>query len=485
LVAGVAVFTLLWRIDGSVLWRDEATTACWAREMVERRQLVPRVFNGERLIVQAPDGHDFSDSFLPSMQGWLQFYVAALGFLIGGVGTVQARLPFVLAGAASLWVMYRLGRNPALPLLAATSIYFLTAVRQARYYALVVLFTTLILWEFRRYLEDPERAGRWAFYLRLGLYGIGTYLANYVSFGGLWVSLTVWVLWRRDHRLARHFLLLSAVLAVPMAAEFWWVHKDFVASSVAAQPMTLELWKNVLRYHGIEMFRMLPLAAILPGAWFVFRKERHPLAALCAAVVVVSIATTILVARAGAINRYYFQILPAALVFTAIVGERVWARASRAWGLAYFTVALVWPNLNFYHNWCEHAVERQLTRDQTCNEPIVEFLRKNVKPGETVAFHRNVQGMMAYFNLPGLQWVALLDANEPRNKRRRGLLPDYLFDDWEGVDWYVVWDDRGVPPKKLTHQYKRVWEHTYVNPKSWWDWDLPNRVLGYKVYRRM
>jgi hypothetical protein len=206
---------------------------------------------------------------------------------------------------------------------------------------------------------------------------------------------------------------------------------------------------------------------------------------LCAAVVVVSIATTIIVARAGAINRYYFQVLPAALVFTAIVGEQVWARAGRRWGLAYFTVALVWPNLNFYHNWCEHAVERQLTRDQTCNEPIVEFLRHNVKPAETVAFHRNVQGMMAYFNLPGLRWVALLDANEPRNKRRRGLLPDYLFDDWEGVDWYVVWDDRGVAPKKLTQQYKLVWEHTYVNPKSWWDWDLPNRVLGYKVYRRM
>ena len=131
LIAGVAVFTLLWRIDGTVLWRDEATTACWAREMVERRQLVPRVFNGERLIAQAPDGHDFSDSFLPAMQGWLQFYVAALGFLLGGVGTVQARLPFVLAGAAALWVMYRIGRNPMLPLLAATSIYFLTAARQA------------------------------------------------------------------------------------------------------------------------------------------------------------------------------------------------------------------------------------------------------------------------------------------------------------------------------------------------------------------
>jgi len=64
------------------------------------------------------------------------------------------------------------------------------------------------------------------------------------------------------------------------------------------------------------------------------------------------------------------------------------------------------------------------------------------------------------------------------------MLPAYVFDDWEGVDWYVVWDDRGTKPKKLTADYKLVWEYTYVNPKSWWDWDIPNRVLGYKVYRR-
>ena len=207
------------------------------------------------------------------------------------------------------------------------------------------------------------------------------------------------------------------------------------------------------------------------------------MALLCLTIVVVSMTVTIGVGRLGAAPRYYFQTLAAALVLTGILGERVWTLAGTRWGVAYFAFVLVWPNLNFYHNWCEHAVERQLTRDTTCNEPIVAFLRSHVKPQETVAFHRNVQGMMAYFNLPGLKWVAILDADEPRNQRRRGLLPDYLFDDWEGADWYVVWDDRGVRPKKLTDRYKLVWEHTYVNPKSLWDWDIPNRVLGYKVYR--
>jgi 4-amino-4-deoxy-L-arabinose transferase-like glycosyltransferase len=495
LVAALAAFTLWWRIDGTVLWRDEATTACWAREMVERREFVPRVFNGERLIVQAPDGHDFTDTLLPAMQGWLQFYVTALGFWLGGVGTVQARAPFVLAGAAALVVLYRLGRELfggeraalGLPLLGATSIYFLTPARQARYYILIVLFTLLILWEFARYLKEPERARTWGFYLRLGLYGALTYLGNYVSFGGLWVSLTVFVLLTRDLALIRRFLVLSGVLAVPMALEFWWVHSDFVAGSVAALPMTGRDWWAVLQYHWREMFRMIPLLVIVPAAWYVYgrRRERSRVALLCLTIVVVSMVVTIGVARMGAAPRYYFQTMAAALVLTGMLGERVWVLAGKKWGVAYFAFALVWPNLNFYHNWCEHAVERQLTRDTTCNEPIVEFLRKNVKPQETVAFHRNVQGMMTYFNLPWLKWVDLLDADEPRNKKRRGLLPDYVFDDWEGADWYVIWDDRGTRPKKLNDRYKLVWEYSYLNPKSLWDWDFPNRVLGYKVYRRV
>lgn len=493
----LSAFTLLWRIDGAVLWRDEATTACWARQMVERKMLAPRVFNGERLIVQAADGHDFNDRFLPVMQGWLQFYVAALGFLVAGVGTLSARMPFVIAGALSLWALYRAGRELfpdtllalAAPLAGATSIYFLTAARQARYYILVVLFTSLILLEFSRYGKEPARARRWGFYLRVGSYGLLVYLANYVSFGGLWISLTAFVLLTRDHVLIRRFLALSAALAAPLVVEFLLVHSEFVAGSVAVATARWSDYLLVALYHAQEMFRMIPLAVMVPAAWYIFvrGKQRGPVASLAllsTAIVVISVLVTVLVAKAGAIPRYYFQILPAILLLTGILAERLRALAGPGWAAVFLLFALAWPNLNFYHGWCEHAVERQLTRDITCNEPIVEFLRHNVRPGETVAFYRNVQGMMAYFNLPWLQWVNLLDSEEPRNQRRRGILPAYVFDDYEGVDWFVVWDNRGQMPRKLTADYKLVWEHTYTDPKSWWNRRWPNRVLGYKVYRR-
>ncbi len=492
----LSAFSLLWRLDGTVLWRDEATTASWAREMVERRTLLPRVFDGERLIAQAPDGHDFNDRFLPAMQGWLQFYVGALGFLVAAPGTVSARLPFVLAGAAALWMLYRVGRELfeesawalALPLSGATSIYFLTAARQARYYILVVLFTSLILLELVRYLREPARAGRWGFWLRLGLYGLLMFLANYVSFGGLWASLAVFVLLARDRALLGRFVGVSAAVGLVAAAPYRLLHAEFVAGSLAAQPTVWAQWTELIDYHATELFRLLPLAALVPAAWFVFvrRRERGPRAGaalLAAVIVVVSVAATIAAAKTGAISRYYFQIVPAALLLVAILAERLAALAGRGWAGLFLGACLAWPNINVYHAWCVHAVERQFTRD-TNDKVIVDFLRDNVARHETVAFHRNVQGIMVYFNLPWLRWVALLDADEPRNRRLRGKLPDNLFDDWDGADWYVVWDDRDRMPRKLTADYQLVWEHSYLEPRSWWDRRSPERLLRYRVYRR-
>ena len=115
---------------------------------------------------------------------------------------------------------------------------------------------------------------------------------------------------------------------------------------------------------------------------------------------------------------------------------------------------------------------------------MIEFLRAHVGRNGNVAFYRNVQGMTAYFYLPWLRWTSLLDSDEPRNRRLRGLLPDYLFDDYPGVDWFVVWDNGNKMPKKLAADYQLVWEYNYTEPHSWWDRRFPERRLTYKVYHR-
>jgi hypothetical protein len=103
-----------------------------------------------------------------------------------------------------------------------------------------------------------------------------------------------------------------------------------------------------------------------------------------------------------------------------------------------------------------------------------------------LAFHRNVQGMAAHFYFPEMRWVALLDSDAPHNQQFRGRLPEDQFDDFEGADWYVIWDARGVAAKKLSPQrYEKVWEYSYTHRRNLWQWyDEPLRRT-YEVYKRL
>jgi hypothetical protein len=214
------------------------------------------------------------------------------------------------------------------------------------------------------------------------------------------------------------------------------------------------------------------------------------MALLATSIVIVSVIATHVGTKTTGIARYYFQVVPAALLLITILAERLSVLAGRSWAAAFFAFTVSWPNLNMYHcvpcfrRWSSHVVERQLFSDKTNNEPMIEFLREHVGRNDKVAFHRNVQGVMAYFYLPWLRWTSVLDSDDPRNRRLRGVLPDYLFDDYPGVDWFVVWDNGDKVPKKLSADYQLVWEYHYTEPLSWRDRRIPERRYSYPVYHR-
>ena len=210
----LSAFLLFWRLDTIPLWRDETTTANWARLMAESDVWLPRVYDGKQLIVQAADGHDVNSHLLPAMQSWLQFYVSAVGFKVFGVSTWSARAPFALLGGMTLFVLYRIGvvlfgaglRPLLLPYIGLLSIYFLYAARNCRYYVIILLAASLLLLEMCRYFRDPEHAASKGFYIRLGLYGALLYSSNYLGFAGMWLSLGVFALIEGDRRFLRNFV---------------------------------------------------------------------------------------------------------------------------------------------------------------------------------------------------------------------------------------------------------------------------------------
>ena len=553
-----SAIVLFWRLDGDHLWRDEGTTAVWARLMAESGDWIPWVYDREKqqLLVQAGDGHDVNSKLLPAMQSYLQFYVAGVSFAIFGANEWSARIPFALAGALTLFVLWRMGRAMfgssawalAPPALAATSIFFLHAARQSRYYVLVVLGASWLLLEVYRYLQAPERAGQRSFYLRLAAAGFLIYFSNYVSFVTTWTALGIFVLLTGDFKLIRGFLALCGLMAVPIVVEFFWLHAEFAGSWPPKVERTLlENYQYILTRRMRDYWRALPIVLLLPAAYALARREgclkgiAKPLAALAVTIpllglifdrdffadmstpvfwsfsllclsiplafllcwrnlsergpwvriallagliLVIAPLLTIAAGKDKTSTRHYYQILPAAIVVCSLAAAGL-ARRNQAAGVAVLAGMMVWPNLDYMMGGTDEVVQRQYLGNRSYNGPLIGFFREHLEPGDRVAFLRNVKGMPLYFYFPDMRWVGLLDASAPHNQQFRGRIPDDQFDDAADADWYVFWDPRDETAKGFSpERYELVWEYEHEGLLGFWDWGAAPPKRRYEVWKK-
>jgi hypothetical protein len=150
----VAAFLLFFHLDHRPFWQDEAETACLARNVVHFG--LPLAFDDVNLISQE-EGREFGPDHLWRWSPWLQIYLTAAAFFLGGFSTFAGRFPFALFGLLCVWLVYRLikvnfgNRHWALmsAALLTFSVPFLLFSRQCRYYSLGAFFTLTALYAFR------------------------------------------------------------------------------------------------------------------------------------------------------------------------------------------------------------------------------------------------------------------------------------------------------------------------------------------------
>ena len=553
----LCVTAIFWRLDGVPLWRDEATTAVWARLMVDSGDWLPYAFDREagQLLVQDDDGHDINSRLLPAMQSYLQFYVSAAGHWLFGDGTIAARLPFALVGLGCLALLWSLGRRlggpswlpVALPLIASVSIYFLHAARQGRYYILVVFATLLLLLQVARYLRDPALGRKWSFHCQLCLVGCLLYAGNYLSFAATWLALGVFLLLTDRPALVR-LCAASAVLAVVLGTEFWLLHAEFLTEwRPGTENSFWENFRYVVSRRGADYWRWVPFVLIAPamallGRWsklkisragwalvvvgalapllgfvvsepwlrrtpdltfvmfglvflcvpaaaiYLWTRIEQPsihakMALLAGLIVAVCPLFTIALAGRATLPRYYYQACPAAIVLVGLGAAGLASTGRRRTAMACLIGASLWPNLELAGGGTEQVVLRQFLRYDEHNGPLLEFLKSSTKPGQSIAYLRNVKGMVGKYYLPDRRWVNLLDSEVPYNQRFRNLLPADQFDDSPDPDWFVVWDAKGREPRALDDRYELVWERSYRELRSYWGLDRDARERAYAIYR--
>ena len=149
LAAGLALLGL----DNHDFWDDEANTAIYARNLIQRGELT--AWDGTNLVGYA-QGRALGDDLGQELRvPPLPAYITAGGMLLCGESNFGGRIMFVVAGVLSIgllaiWVRRHFG--PRFPwwlpsIILAISPAYLLYIRNCRYYAPGVMFT-LLVWVF-------------------------------------------------------------------------------------------------------------------------------------------------------------------------------------------------------------------------------------------------------------------------------------------------------------------------------------------------
>ena len=272
LILVAASFLFFYRLDQRPFWQDEAETACLARNVLQHG--VPVAFDGVNLISQE-ERREFEADYLWRWSPWMQIYVAAAAFKVGGLTTWAGRFPFALAGLACIWLVYLLIRRSFDDLnwarmsaaLLALSVPFLLYSRQCRYYSLGALLVLLCLHGFQ---------GRWRSKLgpaalltvSLGLLFHANYLL-FLSFAA-GMGIAALVFYRQEIWTARSLKLIIAVgiMTVPWLLLFRAKQQSGMLNFTTVPDYLVQYLADLLQF-----ILPLPIAAVLLWRWRRFRGE--------------------------------------------------------------------------------------------------------------------------------------------------------------------------------------------------------------------
>lgn len=503
-------------INQYVFWDDEASTALFARALMRSGSL--DAWDGRN--VNSFQGGINLDEHLRSREGIpLQHYVAAAGMEVLGEATWAARLPFLLVGLATLWLLSRWAWEmfgtafPAwLPaLLLAGNVPYLLYIIQCRYYALVMGFSVALLWAWS-YLD---RGHRWLAYAGGATAAFGLVLSNPLDGIAMVAACAVGSLHPR-FRGRSHILFVGMIGVVVMgvtlhllttadALESWQSRRG--ASSFAEHFATL----MVLQFKGLGAYEFLPLLVlpllVLPWIW---RRLAHlrPIAVLALTALAMILAVLTVVAmlspqdlgNSQADMRYVLPVLVIGPVVTAATVTVAAAGLGRATA-ALIVVGIILTNLPYgarpllQCTICERIHE--LGEPHPSGSDAVVNIAKMLPPGARTVFVPNYLTLPAMFYRPDLRYAAMLDPKKTIDPDLRRILPDYIFQGGAAVDILVI-GIGSIPLSDPIHFAGSQFQLAWVSRTYWVDRTRPeipphqfradpanDQAFGIAVFRRV
>ena len=436
ILVAIAAILLFWGLDRKYLWQDEANTAVLATNLLKFGK--PLAYDGVNLVSldfflledtetvgerthdpkAAVDYYirrgDFKPDTAWKWHPWGQFLVAAAGLKLLGHDTLGARVPFALAGLATVLLFYRLVRRccdswqmaTISTLLLVANAYWILHARQCRYYSLSSLLLVLTLTAYLRW-QDGARWGAAAFVVLGWCWFQVDYGTIWPVFGILFVDS---LLARR--RGFRATLLTGAVLAAAIAP-FFYYYELWGRNMIPARDRVDIFWTNLFNINEYVAPLLLVLAAalLLGYRWrFLKMSERHKIAIACA--IPVALLPWVALATPDAFLRYVIMTAPLGGLLGGWFLVRVFP-ARLAWVGAIAMIFTPWLSLpvrllvptddryeaaNWWRSELPIAANEIFGWRPDPNRLTVEWLRRNAAPSDEILI--NYEDLPLAFYLP-------------------------------------------------------------------------------------
>ena len=454
LLVGISALLLFARLGEYALWDDEAGTALHGQCVFATGDTGAKV--GENIVAFR---HGVALKGLKERSlSPLQYYLAAPFVGVWRDSAFAARFPFALCGLFTLgflcyWILSRV-RNPGYAgLLIAgylSNVSLLLYVRQSRYYALALLFSTLVVFLYLKWSSRRE------YPLLFSLCCLLLMASNYLAYAALGGAMAVdFLIWRRKQVIpSRKAIVVFAVTqsaAALLLLSVWNPFRSGLGSFARehgpafAERLLLFLW-NLRDAAAAEFYHGFVLLAAL---WLVFRRRDQLLArALCALLVFLTLVTVFspqadIFTTKRADIRY---ILPAILLFIFVTARTLFLLFGNTKALLAGMALLEFgtnalngiPLLDGgFHSLPVSYLGELLDPPGDPYRPTSDWIRKNVPPGSSVWVQPEYMTHPLVFHAPDAVYAWQLLPGQRAEEQFKDLPPIH-FKGVEMPDYIVV-----------------------------------------------
>ena len=475
----VGGFLLTYGLGNNAFWDDEANTALFGRNLNLSGHLT--AWDGSN-VVGFRQGAELDVNLVNVYMPPIQYCIAALGLKLFGNTTLGGRVPFVVLGVLSIYMLMVFSRwhfiakqYVLLPALLLTlNPAYLMFMRQCRYYAVVSLLTLVLLaaWAYPK----RTKASRWTIGALGALTSCLLMLTNYINAVAIVVTLPVLFFLRRYRTRANAGFLIGVVGGLLCIGVYVFVTANPLAINVSYKSSIIGIHRLglLLLWHigGLSQFEFFPLifVVLLVGLALLQQGTGNAVLAkeallLSAQMIAYSIVVVLLSPQSVghstrvADMRYVIALMPIGAIVSAIVLIILW-RTSKWLGPALSTVVgglLVFTNLftSAVLRWepprstlLEYLLEN--ARDYTTgSEAIVEYL-KQLPPGKIVRIIPDYMTYPAMFYVPEQHYCCQLADDHILAPDVRAQLPDYVYFRRALPDYIIV--GANIQPQQLLYQ---------------------------------